>query len=41
MADLDVPIEAVIPEGAAFWPEGRLLPQSWFNLVPYQEMGLM
>ena len=40
MADLGIEVNAVIPEGASV-DDLRKLPQAWFNLVPYRELGLM
>ncbi|KGF73936.1 Light-independent protochlorophyllide reductase subunit B [Neosynechococcus sphagnicola sy1] len=40
MADLGIAVNAVIPEGASVH-EIKKLPQAWFNLVPYREIGLM
>jgi light-independent protochlorophyllide reductase subunit B len=40
MADLDIEINAIIPEGATVH-ELNNLSQAWFNLVPYREIGLM
>ncbi|MGL6281857.1 MAG: nitrogenase component 1, partial [Microcoleaceae cyanobacterium] len=40
MADLDIEINAIIPEGATVL-ELNNLSQAWFNLVPYREIGLM
>ena len=40
MADLGITINAIIPEGASVH-ELKKLPQAWFNLVPYRELGLM
>ncbi|MDX2242968.1 MAG: ferredoxin:protochlorophyllide reductase (ATP-dependent) subunit B [Leptolyngbyaceae cyanobacterium bins.302] len=38
MADLGITVNAVIPEGASVH-ELKNLPQAWFNLVPYRELG--
>ncbi|MGB0563212.1 MAG: nitrogenase component 1, partial [Spirulinaceae cyanobacterium] len=40
MADLGIKINAVIPEGATV-DQLKTLPQAWFNLVPYREVGGM
>jgi light-independent protochlorophyllide reductase subunit B len=40
MADLGIEVNEVIPEGASVHNLKRL-PQAWFNLVPYRELGLM
>jgi light-independent protochlorophyllide reductase subunit B len=40
MADLGIEVNAVIPEGASVL-NLKNLPQAWFNLVPYRELGLM
>jgi light-independent protochlorophyllide reductase subunit B len=40
MADLDIEVNTVIPDGA-FVSDLKKLPQAWFNLVPYRELGLM
>jgi light-independent protochlorophyllide reductase subunit B len=40
MADLGITVNAVIPEGALVH-DLKTLPQAWFNLVPYREVGLM
>jgi light-independent protochlorophyllide reductase subunit B len=40
MADLGIEVNQVIPEGASVH-NLKNLPQAWFNLVPYREMGLM
>ncbi|HIK55246.1 MAG TPA: ferredoxin:protochlorophyllide reductase (ATP-dependent) subunit B [Synechococcales cyanobacterium M55_K2018_004] len=40
MNDLDIEVNAIIPEGASVY-EIKTLPQAWFNLVPYRELGLM
>jgi light-independent protochlorophyllide reductase subunit B len=40
MADLGIEVNTVIPEGASVY-ELKKLPQAWFNLVPYRELGLM
>lgn len=40
MADLGIEVNAVIPEGASVHAL-KTLPQAWFNLVPYRELGLM
>ena len=40
MADLGIEVNTVIPEGASVH-ELKKLPQAWFNLVPYRELGLM
>lgn len=40
MADLGIEVNAVIPEGASVHSL-KTLPQAWFNLVPYREVGLM
>jgi light-independent protochlorophyllide reductase subunit B len=40
MADLDIEVNEVIPEGASVH-NLKNLPRAWFNLVPYRELGLM
>ncbi|QUY41422.1 ferredoxin:protochlorophyllide reductase (ATP-dependent) subunit B [Acaryochloris sp. 'Moss Beach'] len=40
MADLGIEVNEVIPEGASVH-NLRRLPQAWFNLVPYREIGHM
>ena len=40
MADLDIEVNAVIPEGAVV-DQLKNLPRAWFNLVPYREVGLL
>jgi light-independent protochlorophyllide reductase subunit B len=40
MADLGIVVNAVIPDGASVHSL-KDLPQAWFNLVPYRELGLM
>lgn len=40
MADLDIEVNAVIPDGASVH-QLKNLPRAWFNLVPYRELGLM
>lgn len=40
MRELGITVNAVIPEGASV-EEIKLLPQAWFNLVPYREVGLL
>ncbi|CDN14098.1 MAG: ferredoxin:protochlorophyllide reductase (ATP-dependent) subunit B [Richelia sp.] len=40
MGDLGIEVNLVIPEGASVH-ELRNLPQAWFNLCPYRELGLM
>jgi light-independent protochlorophyllide reductase subunit B len=40
MTDLGIEVNIVMPEGA--WvAELKKMPQAWFNLVPYRELGLM
>jgi len=39
MADLGIEVNQVIPEGASVH-HLKNLPQAWFNLVPYRELGL-
>ncbi|WP_414550489.1 ferredoxin:protochlorophyllide reductase (ATP-dependent) subunit B [Anabaena sp. CCY 0017] len=39
MADLGIEINTIIPEGASVH-DLKKLPQAWFNLVPYRELGL-
>lgn len=39
MADLGIEVNAMIPEGASVHSL-KQLPQAWFNLVPYREIGL-
>lgn len=39
MADLGIEVNTIIPEGATVH-ELKKLPQAWFNLVPYRELGL-
>ncbi|MCM1983858.1 ferredoxin:protochlorophyllide reductase (ATP-dependent) subunit B [Lyngbya confervoides] len=38
LADLDIEVNEVIPEGASV-QNLRKLPQAWFNLCPYREVG--
>lgn len=38
MADLGITLNAVIPDGASV-NDIKTLPQAWFNLVPYREIG--
>ncbi len=40
MADLGIEVNEAIPEGASVHNLKRL-PQAWFNLVPYRELGQM
>lgn len=40
MADLGIEINQIIPQGASVH-ELKTLPQAWFNLVPYREVGPM
>ncbi len=40
MADLGIEVNLVIPDDASVH-ELKKLPQAWFNLVPYRELGLM
>ncbi|WP_265262511.1 ferredoxin:protochlorophyllide reductase (ATP-dependent) subunit B [Spirulina subsalsa] len=40
MSDLGIEVNEVIPEGASVH-NLKNLPQAWFNLVPYRELGLM
>nr|YP_010732206.1 ChlB subunit of protochlorophyllide reductase [Watanabea sichuanensis]WDY13120.1 ChlB subunit of protochlorophyllide reductase [Watanabea sichuanensis] len=40
LTDLGVEINLVIPEGGCV-TELKRLPQAWFNVVPYREVGLM
>jgi light-independent protochlorophyllide reductase subunit B len=40
MADLDIDINLIIPDGASVH-DLKKIPQAWFNLVPYRELGLM
>ncbi len=40
MTDLGIKVNCVMPEGASVH-ELKTLPQAWFNLVPYRELGLM
>lgn len=40
MNDLGVEVNLVIPESASVH-ELKKIPQAWFNLVPYRELGLM
>lgn len=39
MADLGIEVNIIIPEGASVH-ELKNMPQAWFNLVPYRELGL-
>ncbi|BAY21271.1 light-independent protochlorophyllide reductase subunit B [Calothrix sp. NIES-2100] len=39
MGDLGIEVNTVIPEGASV-NELKKMPQAWFNLVPYRELGL-
>jgi light-independent protochlorophyllide reductase subunit B len=38
MADLGIQVNAILPEGASV-EEIQSLPQAWFNLIPYRELG--
>nr|YP_009367747.1 ChlB subunit of protochlorophyllide reductase [Neodangemannia microcystis]ARK14736.1 ChlB subunit of protochlorophyllide reductase [Neodangemannia microcystis] len=38
--DLGIEVNLVIPEGGSI-SELKMLPQAWFNIVPYREVGLM
>ncbi|HEY9702822.1 MAG TPA: ferredoxin:protochlorophyllide reductase (ATP-dependent) subunit B [Allocoleopsis sp.] len=40
MHDLGIEVNAIIPEGATV-DVLKTLPQAWFNLVPYRELGLV
>ncbi|MGB8701948.1 MAG: ferredoxin:protochlorophyllide reductase (ATP-dependent) subunit B [Thermosynechococcaceae cyanobacterium] len=40
MADLGIEVNEIIPEGASVHNLKRL-PQAWFNLIPYREIGMM
>ena len=40
MRDLGIEVNAIIPEGATV-DVLKTLPQAWFNLVPYRELGLV
>jgi light-independent protochlorophyllide reductase subunit B len=40
MADLGIEVNQVIPDGASVL-NLKTLPQAWFNLVPYRELGMM
>ncbi|NCO74469.1 MAG: ferredoxin:protochlorophyllide reductase (ATP-dependent) subunit B [Cyanobacteria bacterium] len=40
MADLGIEINLIIPDGASVH-DLKKIPQAWFNLVPYRELGLM
>jgi light-independent protochlorophyllide reductase subunit B len=40
MRELGITVNAVIPDGASV-AELKQLPQAWFNLVPYREVGLL
>ena len=40
MADLDIEVNEVIPDGASVH-NLQNLPRAWFNLVPYRELGMM
>ena len=40
MSDLNIKINAIIPEGASV-QELKNLPKAWFNIVPYREIGLL
>ena len=40
MADLGIEINQIVPQGASVH-ELKTLPQAWFNLVPYREVGPM
>lgn len=40
MSDLNITINTIIPEGASVH-DIKSLPQAWFNLVPYREIGLL
>jgi light-independent protochlorophyllide reductase subunit B len=39
MADLGITVNAVVPEGCSVH-DLKQLPQAWFNLVPYREIGM-
>lgn len=39
-SDLNIKINAIIPEGISV-DELKNLPQAWFNIVPYREIGLL
>ena len=38
--DLSITVNTIIPEGASV-EELKKLPQAWFNIVPYREVGLL
>jgi light-independent protochlorophyllide reductase subunit B len=40
LADLDIEVNEVIPEGASVH-NLKNLPRAWFNIAPYREIGLM
>lgn len=40
MTDLGIEINLIIPDGASVH-DLKKLPQGWFNLVPYRELGMM
>ena len=40
MSDLGIEVNMVIPDGASVH-DLKKLPQAWFNLVPYRELGMM
>lgn len=39
MKDLNISVNLIIPEGASV-NEIKALPQAWFNIIPYREVGL-
>lgn len=40
LTDLGITVNLILPEGASV-TELKNLPQAWFNIVPYREVGLM
>lgn len=40
LKDLGVQVNAIMPEGASV-SEIKKLPQAWFNIIPYREVGLL
>lgn len=40
LKDLGIAINLIVPEGASV-EQLKLLPQAWFNIVPYREVGLL
>jgi light-independent protochlorophyllide reductase subunit B len=40
LKDLGISVNLIVPEGGSV-TELKNLPQAWFNIVPYREVGLM